>query len=51
MSDQENDALRKRLAELQGEKADAPEQSKPKPSAGKMALMLGGAAVLAGHSL
>lgn len=48
MSDQENDALRKRLAELQGEKADGPVQSKPKPSAGKMALMLGGAAVLAG---
>ncbi len=48
MSDQENDALRKRLAELQGEKADGPVQSKPKPSAGKMTLMLGGAAVLAG---
>ncbi len=47
MSDQENDALRKRLAELQGEKADGPVQSRPKPSAGKMALMLGGAAVLA----
>lgn len=48
MSDQENDALRKRLAELQGEKAGGPVQSRPKPGAGKMALMLGGAAVLAG---